>query len=95
MSLCVNWPVSVQARFFLWADFDSNLVSDIPCNFALQRKDIFQLSMVALCPELPVASNVNQFRANFHLIAKANHRTFHDRVDIQFARDFRESFAAL
>jgi hypothetical protein len=77
-----------QRRSFRSLHGDIHLAGDCLRQFGLKQKDISQVALVALGPDVPVRRGVKKLRVHPDPSAIAQHRSFYDGVHIELACDF-------
>src|ERR1700682_2945516 len=84
-------PIGTQLAALFRCEM-ADLLSNVADDVALQAKDIAQIAIVALGPEMLVGGAVNQLRADSHAVAGPFHGAFHNGIYVEFLRDHRYSF---
>ena len=80
--------------FCLWCQLQIYLLGDIACDIALQQKDVAQLAVIRLCPNVLVGRAINQLSGDAYAIFIELHRALNYSVNVQLARDLWKRFVA-
>ena len=87
MYLRIDRPCTRQARLLLRRQGDIDFAGDGSRHFTLQGEHVAQFTLEALRPDDFSCGSPDQFGGDSHLVARADDRTFDDRVDLQFPRN--------
>ena len=72
----------------LGGEFHSHFGGDGLSDFRLERDDVAEVAVVLVGPKRLFADGRDEARGDTDSIARLEHRTFHNSVDVQFAGDF-------
>src|SRR3984893_3126906 len=87
VSIDVGRPAVGEPRLFGWAQSDFKSVDDSARDVVLDRKDIGQIAVVAVGPEVGAGRGVDELRGNPHPVAGAADRAFEHRAHPKIAAD--------
>ena len=82
-----------ERRPFLRVEIDPDLFGDRARDVVLQRERFAQIAIIGIRPQVLVVARFDQLGRDPNLIARAQHRAFHDGVHVQLARDLRQRLA--
>ena len=74
----------------LTAEMCSQLIGDGSGDFALNRKDVGQLAIKGLCPEMRIIRGSDQLHIDAHVIICFLHATFEEIGDAELVRNLRK-----
>ena len=78
----VNRAGAGQADLLVGRQLDLDSMRDGQCHLALERQYVPEFALVGFSPQVPVGGPINQLRRNAHSVARPQHRTFENRVDV-------------
>ena len=93
MRLGIDLAGSLQPRDLFRCEHDADLVGDFAGDLALHGQDVAQVAFVAFRPQMLIALRVYQLCRDADTLARAQHRAFEHRVDVQLARDAGQGFS--
>ena len=79
-----------EAGFLLRGELNLDLLRDGSRHIALQCKDVTQVALITLGPEVGVGSRVYQLGGDPHTITGSHYSAFYHGVDFQLACDLRQ-----
>ena len=84
-----------EPALFLRLQLGFHRLRDGACHFALQGQDVSHLALVVPGPEVLVGVSRDELRRHAHAVAGADHRAFHDGVDVELLRDLAQRLVRL
>ena len=79
-----------DCTLFLWRQLGLKLIGDFLRNLALDGKDIGEIAIISLRPQMCVIARIDQLRVHAHTIAHALHAAFHQMRDSELLRDLAQ-----
>ena len=69
----------------------ADLPSDVARHVAFHPKDVAEIAIIALGPQMLVGGSLDELRPDSHPVANPFDRTFDNGIHVKFAADLRHS----